>query len=304
MTSLPWPPNPNRADAEAYVDSVSKRGQETFSDGSCRADRRDTSVLDKNRNFVSSKCCGRQTSLPFVTIAESAVSRVLRSSSGALGSSLSHSDNVSATGPNRRPRPTLGRGSAGCGGGGGVTMRGARDVDVIVEAPSPQVREGRGRRQHNESRNDSARCPIMPGGADRPPHLHRQIRLMDPRPSRRPPQMTWHCVPNGVARPTCHSLHACVHRRRFPSSFCHLACPCRQAAPPPARVLLLEPFYGGSHKQLLDLLSAHLDSCVAFTAPAKKWHWKARTSALDFSQRVTPNPAYRWVTPPGTPSAP
>ncbi|XP_019749596.1 tRNA-queuosine alpha-mannosyltransferase [Hippocampus comes] len=66
-----------------------------------------------------------------------------------------------------------------------------------------------------------------------------------------------------------------------------------QAAPPPARVLLLEPFYGGSHKQLLDLLSAHLDSCVAFTAPAKKWHWKARTSALDFSQRVTPNPTYR-----------
>uniref|UniRef100_A0A3Q2Z1Y2 tRNA-queuosine alpha-mannosyltransferase n=1 Tax=Hippocampus comes TaxID=109280 RepID=A0A3Q2Z1Y2_HIPCM len=65
------------------------------------------------------------------------------------------------------------------------------------------------------------------------------------------------------------------------------------AAPPPARVLLLEPFYGGSHKQLLDLLSAHLDSCVAFTAPAKKWHWKARTSALDFSQRVTPNPTYR-----------
>ncbi|XP_051937835.1 glycosyltransferase-like domain-containing protein 1, partial [Hippocampus zosterae] len=65
------------------------------------------------------------------------------------------------------------------------------------------------------------------------------------------------------------------------------------APPPPARVLLLEPFYGGSHKQLLDLLAAHLDSCVAFTAPAKKWHWRARTSALDFSQRVTPNPAYR-----------
>ena len=55
-----------------------------------------------------------------------------------------------------------------------------------------------------------------------------------------------------------------------------------------AELLILEPFYGGSHKQLIDVLSSQLEpgSFVLVTLPAKKWHWRARTSSLKLSQDI------------------
>ncbi|XP_074551087.1 tRNA-queuosine alpha-mannosyltransferase isoform X2 [Halichoeres trimaculatus] len=58
-------------------------------------------------------------------------------------------------------------------------------------------------------------------------------------------------------------------------------------------VLLVEPFYGGSHKQLIDLLKENIASVSVFTLPAKKWHWRARTAALHFSQIIPTCHSYR-----------
>ena len=54
------------------------------------------------------------------------------------------------------------------------------------------------------------------------------------------------------------------------------------------RLLVLEPFYGGSHQQLVEALVKKIgesNTCV-ISLPDSKWHWRARTSALLLSQRI------------------
>lgn len=64
---------------------------------------------------------------------------------------------------------------------------------------------------------------------------------------------------------------------------------------PVVKILVVEPFYGGSHKQLLDTILESLHPKLdfdLFTLPAKKWHWRARTSALYFSQVIPQDHGY------------
>ncbi|XP_072179185.1 tRNA-queuosine alpha-mannosyltransferase-like [Diadema setosum] len=66
---------------------------------------------------------------------------------------------------------------------------------------------------------------------------------------------------------------------------------CERDSPP--RILLLEPFYGGSHRQLIDLLQENVPCTTLFTLPASKWHWRARTSALYFASEIPTNHSFK-----------
>uniref|UniRef100_A0AAG5DD99 tRNA-queuosine alpha-mannosyltransferase n=1 Tax=Anopheles atroparvus TaxID=41427 RepID=A0AAG5DD99_ANOAO len=64
-----------------------------------------------------------------------------------------------------------------------------------------------------------------------------------------------------------------------------------------AHILILEAFYGGSHKQLLDILLKNFERLEydLYTIPAKKWHWCARMSALQFAGSIPATNTYRTI---------
>lgn len=59
-------------------------------------------------------------------------------------------------------------------------------------------------------------------------------------------------------------------------------------------MIYIEPFYGGSHKQLIDLLQGQLSGDL-YTLPAKKWHWRMRVSALHFALTIPREQNYKCV---------
>jgi glycosyltransferase involved in cell wall biosynthesis len=53
------------------------------------------------------------------------------------------------------------------------------------------------------------------------------------------------------------------------------------------RVAFVEPYYGGSHRTLIDaLLPLCSPKSQLFSMRAKKWHWRMRSSALTLSQQI------------------
>lgn len=69
-------------------------------------------------------------------------------------------------------------------------------------------------------------------------------------------------------------------------------------ASPAAEVVLIEPFYGGSHKQLVDLLVRELlqPKGVAHhvcSLPARKWHWRLMASSVYFASVIPRSDALR-----------
>jgi hypothetical protein len=57
------------------------------------------------------------------------------------------------------------------------------------------------------------------------------------------------------------------------------------------RVIYIEPYYGGSHKQMVDHLQQEFGGDL-YTLPSSKWNWRMRMSALHFSDAIPKDKPY------------
>lgn len=74
--------------------------------------------------------------------------------------------------------------------------------------------------------------------------------------------------------------------------------PSSAAASSAVEIVLIEPFYGGSHKQLVDLLVQGLLQPKGVThhvcsLPARKWHWRLMASSVYFASVIPHSTALR-----------
>lgn len=58
-------------------------------------------------------------------------------------------------------------------------------------------------------------------------------------------------------------------------------------------MLFIEPFYGGSHKDFIDLLQKEFQGNL-YTLPPTKWNWRMRISALHFAEVIPKAHKYRY----------
>eukprot|EP00118_Oscarella_pearsei_P005137 m.23173 g.23173 ORF g.23173 m.23173 type:complete len:372 (+) comp28444_c0_seq1:82-1197(+) len=60
-------------------------------------------------------------------------------------------------------------------------------------------------------------------------------------------------------------------------------------------VVLIEPFWGGSHGRLADLLKNEIPGVASFGMRPQKWHWRMRTSAIHFSLTIPCSEHFRTI---------
>ena len=61
---------------------------------------------------------------------------------------------------------------------------------------------------------------------------------------------------------------------------------------PEGDIVYIEPYYGGSHKDFINVLQKEFNGDL-YTLPPSKWNWRMRVSALYFSECIPMGKQYK-----------